>query len=148
MRSVGEQSRTRVARVVEGRIWRGTGLVEFHKSWIEQCEAARDIRGAFGQDKALGYLIGEKLVNFVRVADRHPEFAEEFPKFIGEIKQIFQPSELREYLDGIRRVGPLGHVCTDEEFEALLAAGAFDEDAVRGAEDVLIVERIKRLLLA
>jgi hypothetical protein len=51
-------------------------------------------------------------------------------------------------LEGIRRVGALGHVSTDEEFEALLMAGALDEDPVQGAEDVLIVERIKGLLLA
>ena len=31
---------------------------EFHEIWIEQCEAARDIREAFGLQKALGYLIG------------------------------------------------------------------------------------------
>jgi hypothetical protein len=123
-------------------------MAEFHKIWIEQCEAARDIREAFGREKALGYLIGEKLLNFIRTADRHPEFAEELPMFIAEIKRIFQTWELREYLDGIRRVGALGHVCTDEEFDDLLAAGALDEDPVQGAEDVLIVERIKELLLA
>jgi hypothetical protein len=123
-------------------------MVEFHKIWIAQCEAARDIREAYGREKALGYLIGEKLVDFVRAADRHPEFADELPRFLAVIQQIFQPWELREYLDGIRRVGALGHVCTHEEFEALLTAGAIDEDPVRGAEDVLIVERIKELLLA
>jgi hypothetical protein len=123
-------------------------MVPFHKIWIEQCEAARGIREAFGREKALGYLIGEKLLNFVRDADRDPEFAEELPKFIAEIREIFEPWELREYLEGIRRVGALGHVCTDEEFEALLIAGALEEDPVQGAEDVLIVERIKRLLLA
>jgi hypothetical protein len=123
-------------------------VVEFHKIWIEQCEAARDVREAFGREKALGYLIGEKVGNFVRAADRHPEFAEEIPKFIAEIKQIFQPWELRDYLEDIHRVGALGHVCNDEEFEVLLSAGAVDEDPVRGAEDVRIVERIKKLLLA
>ena len=123
-------------------------MVEFHKIWIAQCEAARDIREAYGREKALGYLIGEKLVDFVRAADRHPEFAEELPRFLAEIQQIFQPWELREYLDGIRRVGALGHVCTDEEFAVLQDAGAIDEDPVRGAEDVLIVERIRGLLLA
>jgi len=46
---------------------------EFHKIWIDQCEAARDIREAFGVQKALGYLIGEKLLNFLRAADQDPE---------------------------------------------------------------------------
>ena len=38
------------------------------------------------------------------------------------------------------------HVCSDEEYEELQAAGAFEEDAVGWAEDVFIVERIKGLL--
>ena len=41
----------------------------------------------------------------------------------------------------------MGHVATDEQFEMLRDAGALDEDPVRGAEDVLIVERIKEMLL-
>lgn len=123
-------------------------MAEFHKIWIEQCDAARGIREAFGTEKALGYLIGEKLVNFVRAADQHPEFAEELPQFIAGITRIFQPWELQQYLDGIRRVGSLAHVSTDEEFGVLQAAGAIEEDPVRWAEDLLIVERIKELLLA
>jgi len=47
---------------------------------IEQCEAARDIREAFGVDKATGYLIGEKFLNFVQASDGHPEFAAELPR--------------------------------------------------------------------
>ena len=76
----------------------------------------------------------------------HPEFAREPPNFIAEIKRIFEPREIREYLENIRRVGALGHVCTDEDVEVFRAAGAIDEDPVRGAEDVIIVERIKELL--
>src|SRR3972149_6766035 len=117
-------------------------MIEFHKIWIEQCEAARGIKEEFGTEKALGYLIGEKLVNFVRASAQHPEFAAELPKFVAEITRIFEPHEIRGYLANIRRVGPLGHVCTDEEVEVLRAAGAIDEDPVRDAEDVLIVERI------
>jgi hypothetical protein len=45
---------------------------EFHEIWVEQCEAARDIREAFGLQKAPGYLIGEKLLNFLRAADEDP----------------------------------------------------------------------------
>jgi hypothetical protein len=52
-------------------------VIEFHKIWIEQCAAAQDIRDGFGNEKALGYLIAEKLVNFVRAADTRPEFARE-----------------------------------------------------------------------
>src|SRR3990167_7743876 len=31
-------------------------MIEFHKIWIDQCEAARDIREGFGPEKAIGYL--------------------------------------------------------------------------------------------
>jgi hypothetical protein len=124
----------------------GDDMAEFHKIWIAQCDAAQGIREAFGTEKALGYLIGEKLVNFIRAADQHPEFAAELPEFIAEIKRIFTPAELRVYLGGIRRVGAFAHVCSDEEYEELQAAGAFEEDAVGWAEDVFIVERIKGLL--
>ena len=68
--------------------------------------------------------------------------------FIAEIKQVFSQEEVRRYLDGVRRVGPLGHVLSEEEFEEFLAAGAVEDDPVGGAEDVLRVERARRLLLA
>ena len=68
-------------------------MEEFHEIWIEQCEAARDIREAFGLQKALGYLIGEKLLNFLRAADEDPAFAGELPRFVAEIKQIFDRAD-------------------------------------------------------
>lgn len=57
---------------------------EFHETWVEQCEASRDIREAFGLQKALGYLIGEKLLNLLRVADENPAFADELPSLVAE----------------------------------------------------------------
>ena len=47
----------------------------FHKIWIEQCEAAEGIKERYGVNKAMGYLIGEKLMGFVQAADRDNEFA-------------------------------------------------------------------------
>lgn len=123
-------------------------MIEFHRVWVAQCEAAREIRARRGAQKALGYLIGEKLVEFLRMAERAPEWREQVPLFIAEIKQIFSLEELQGYLDGIRRVGPLGHVLSDEEFEQFRAAGAVEDDPVGGAEDVLRVERARRLLQA
>lgn len=121
--------------------------MEFHKIWVPQCESARAIMEEFGPDKALGYLIGEKLVNFVRASDQRPEFAAELPSFVAEVKQIFGPHEIREYLENVRRIGAMGHVVTDEQFQFLKEAGTFDENPVRGAEDVLIVARIGEMLL-
>jgi hypothetical protein len=122
-------------------------MIEFHKIWIEQCEGARGIKEEFGAEKALGYLIGEKLVNFVRASDTRPEFAAEPPDFVAEVKGIFELQEIRGYLENVRRIGAMGHAATDEEFEFMRKAEAFSEDPIRGAEDVLIVERIKEMLL-
>ena len=125
-----------------------TPMTEFHKIWIEQCDAARDIREAFGLEKALGYLIGEKFLNFLDVADQDPIWAGELPAFVAEIKQIFMPSEIRAYLDGVRRVGALGHVASDEAYEEMRSAGVIDENPVEWAEQILLLERMKALLLS
>ena len=47
--------------------------IEFHKIWIEQCEAAEGIRERFGLQNALHYLIGEKLFSFVHAAEQDQE---------------------------------------------------------------------------
>jgi len=123
-------------------------MIEFHKVWIEQCEAARDIREAFGLEKAIGYLVGEKLLNFLEVSDEDPEFAGELSRFVEEVKQIFAPSEIQAYLDGVRRVGALGQVASDEAYQKMQAAGAVSEDPVEWAKQILLVERVKKLLLS
>ena len=120
---------------------------EFHEIWIEQCEAARDIREAFGLQKALGYLIGEKLLNFLRAADEDPAFAGELPRIVAEIKRVFDHAEIETYLDNVQRVGALGHVASDEAYEEMREAGAIPEDPVEWAEEILLIERAKKLLL-
>ena len=42
---------------------------EFHKIWIDQCEAAEQIEADYGTEKALGYLIGEKFLNFLEASE-------------------------------------------------------------------------------
>jgi hypothetical protein len=123
-------------------------VIEFHKVWIAQCQAAREIRARRGTQKALGYLIGEKLVELLRMAERAPEWREQLPMFVSEIKRLFSAEEIRGYLDGVRRVGPLAHLLSDDEFEEFRAAGAVEDDPVGGAEDVVRVGRARRLLLA
>ncbi len=122
-------------------------LVDFHLIWKDQCEAARAIKEEFGREKALGYLIGEKLVNFVRAADERPEFREELPKFLDEVKDIFEEWEIRDYLDNVKRIGALGHICSEEEYRVFREAGAIGDDIVTGAENVLIMARIREWLL-
>ena len=70
--------------------------------WFEQCQAARDIEFEFGVPQALDYLIGEKFVQFVEAAGTDADFREELPAFIAEIKTIFEPWQLAEYLDNAR----------------------------------------------
>ena len=86
-----------------------------------------------------------------RGARRRPsesvEFAAELPRFVEEIKQIFEPGEIQSYLNGVRRVGALGHTASDEAYEEMQAAGAIAEDAVERAEQILL-ERTRALLLS
>ena len=99
-------------------------------------------------EKAIGYLIGEKFLNFLEASDRHPEFAAKLPRFVEEIEQIFGPEEILAYLDGVRRVGALGHTASDEAYEEMQAAGAIPGDAVEWAEQILRLERTRALLLS
>ena len=123
-------------------------MIEFHRIWIDQCEAARNIKEAFGVDKALGYLIGEKFLNFLQASDHHPEFATELPRFVEEVKQLFEPGEIQAYLGGVTRVGALGHTASDEEYEEMRTAGAIHGGPVEWAKQILLLERTKALLLS
>jgi len=122
-------------------------VIEFHKIWIEQCEAAEAIKDRFGTEKAAGYLIGEKLLEFMRASNTRPEFAGELPDFAREIKTSFTPEEIRSYFENLTRVGMAGHVMTDEQYNVMREAGALDTSVVRGAEDVIIVARMREMLL-
>lgn len=73
--------------------------IEFHKIWIEQCEAARNIEGGFNRQQALDYLIGEKFLNYLEAADDDPKFRAEIPEFVAEIKRIFERWQLAQYLE-------------------------------------------------
>ena len=48
--------------------------MDFHKIWIEQCEAARGIEDDFGTQKALDYLVGEKFLYFLEAAETNTDF--------------------------------------------------------------------------
>ena len=88
--------------------------MEFHKLWIEQCQAAQGIREQFGLKKALGYLIGEKFLNFLKAADTNSDFAGEVPSFAAEIRSLFEPHEITAYFQTVRRVGAPGHIMSDQ----------------------------------
>ena len=67
---------------------------------------------------------------------------------MAEINEIFDREEIRTYLDAVERVVALGHVATDDAYEEMREAGAIDEDPVWWAEEILLIERAKTLLLS
>jgi hypothetical protein len=120
---------------------------DFCDIWIEQCDAAREIRDSWGMRKALGYLLGEKLLNYIRASDSDPSWAEKLPLFVAEIRRIFTAEELRGYFATTTRIGPAAHVATDEQYSTMRDAGAFGDDVVSGAADVILFERARVLLI-
>lgn len=120
---------------------------DFSDIWSEQCEAARDIRETWGAKKAVGYLIGEKLLNHIRAADSRPEWAEKLPRFVAEIKRIFTADELRTYFATTTRVGAAGHVAGEEQYKTMCDAGMFDHDVISDATDAILFERARVLVL-
>jgi hypothetical protein len=74
------------------------GIMKPCEIWKEQCEAARQIEVESGPQKAFDYLIGEKLLNFLQVAETDAEFADEIPAFAAEINTIFEAWQVTEYL--------------------------------------------------
>lgn len=119
----------------------------FHKIWKEQCKAALGIREDFGVQKALGYLIGEKLINFLRESDECGDFAQELPEFVSWIRENFDSGDIRDYLISVRRVGALGHAVTEEDVEILKRAGFIEENAEQAAQDLELLQRVKFLLI-
>lgn len=122
-------------------------MSDFSDIWIDQCEAARNIRSAWGTRKALGYLLGEKLLNFIRASDADPSWAAKLPLFAAEIRRIFTREELRAYFATTTRVGAAAHVCTEEQYQTMRDAGALGKDVVAGAADAILFERARELLL-
>ena len=60
---------------------------------------------------------------------------------------MFTNEELTEYFATTRRVGALAHVATEEQYQTMRDAGAFEENAVAGAADAILFERARDLLL-
>lgn len=117
------------------------------KIWIEQCEAARNIEGGFGREKALSYLIGEKFINFLEAAETDAEFRDEIPAFVSEIKSIFEPWQLATFLDVARESEPFDPSLYDKDDDLEEVEMLRQDDIRRCANDLLIVERAREWLL-
>ena len=120
---------------------------EFHKIWIDQCKAAEQIEAEYGPEKAMGYLIGEKLLNFLDAAETRPEWRAEIPHFIAEIKSMFERWQLAQFFETPRRLGALGHVA-DDEGHRLLRSQVEPEDLVpEDTRNLMMFEWARELLL-
>jgi hypothetical protein len=117
-------------------------VMEPREIWAGQCEAAVRIEDEFGTQKALDYLIGEKFLNFLEAAETHAEFREEIPAFVAEIRAIFEPWQIAQYLETARQTGPFDPSLYDEEPREVV-----EEDIRRCAADLLLVERAREWLL-
>jgi len=113
----------------------------------EWCQAARNVEGAFGDEKAMGYLIGEKFLNFLEVAETNREWREAIPAFVAEIKGIFETWKLAEFLNTPRRLGALGHATTEEGHRLLTAEWSEEERIRQDARNLMLLEWAKELLL-
>lgn len=121
-------------------------MTDCHKIWIEQCEATEGIKERFGAKDATRYLIGEKLLRFMEVSHERPEFAEELPKFIAEIKRIFEPHEIVEFFDDLQAgevPDPEKIFRGDDSDEEELS----EHEVLNDAGKILLVENAKALLL-
>jgi len=112
-----------------------------------QVDAARNILEGFETEKAMGYLIGEKFLNFLEVAETDRTWWQAIPAFVAEIKAMFEPWQLADFLNTPRRLGALGHVA-DEEAHRMFRAELGEEQRLReDARNLMMLEWAKELLL-
>jgi hypothetical protein len=122
---------------------------EYHKIWVEQCAATKDIRERYGLESALDYLIGEKLFSFVAASEQDPLFAQELADFVAEIRRLFTPAEVCAYLDHLERTKFLAHPQPDLEMDDLIEEveqEPWPAHPVLGAEELLRFSRVRQLL--
>ena len=97
--------------------------------------------------KAMGYLIGEKFLNFLEVAEKDREWREAIPAFVAEIKALFEPWQLADFLNTPRRLRALGHASTEEGHRMLREALDESEKIREDARNLMLLDWAKELLL-
>jgi hypothetical protein len=112
--------------------------------WIEQCNAARGIEDEFGTPRALEYLVGEKFLNFLEAAEANAALRAEIPAFVAEIKTIFEPWQLAEFLETARQTEAFDPSIYDDPETVEMEREA---ELRRSARDLLLVERAKEWLI-
>src|SRR5687767_13794412 len=111
------------------------------KIWVEQCEAAKGIEDEFGTANALEYLVGEKFLNYLQAAEKDADFRAELPAFVAEIKTIYEPWQLAEYLEKAGWTEPFDPTIYEEEGEDSEFIEMERQDNVRRtANELLLIE--------
>ena len=67
--------------------------------------------------------------------------------FVSKIREIYQPYEIKDFLDNIMAFGSAEQFLTEEKYREWLGKGILQKNVVDEAEDVLILEEMKQLLL-
>ena len=122
--------------------------IQFHKIWIEQCEATEGIRERFGLQDALRYLIGEKLFSFVHASEEDLDFAAELPAFVAEIRRLFSSGEISHFLDELDRTKFFAPTEPDGEPDDIddPEEELWLPHPVMAAEELLRFSRVRQLL--
>jgi hypothetical protein len=113
-----------------------------HEIWIEQCDAAQEIKLRYGIKAAFDYVVAEKLLNFADAAARHPEFARELPRFVSRVRRMFTPQEIRTHIARVEREQGKQNIEVTEGDELIA------ESPVAAAERARQFATIKELLTA
>ena len=132
--------------------------MERHKIWIEQCEAVEGIGDDFGPQNAIGYLVGEKFLNFLEAAETDADFRAEIPAFVAKIKTIFERWQLAHYLETAKETEPFDLKLFEPrdhpflgkeeiEFDAEEVEDMRKDDIRQCTRDLLLVERAREWLL-
>ena len=114
---------------------------EIIADWIE---AARGVEDDYGVEKAMGYLIGEKFLNFLEVAEKDREWREAIPIFVAEIKALFEAWKLAEFLNTPRRLGPMGHTISEEGHRTFREQMTEEERIREDARNLMLLEWASR----
>jgi len=121
---------------------------KFHEVWIEQCDAAQEIKLCYGLKEAFDYVVAEKLLNFASAAVDRPEFARELPRFVSRVRRMFTPQELRTQLARIEREQREYDADIGEDDELDEEDELFHDSPAAAAERTRQFATIKELLTA
>ena len=115
--------------------------------WTSQCEVAREILEDSGIENALSYLIGEKLLNFLQVAEDYPAWRDEIPNFVAEIKDLLAGWQIAEYLSTLCRPGAMASVGGEGTYPSFRVLPVDELDLRQDAPDRALLEWARELLL-